>query len=1084
MFHPRRPFESEKLQLQELNHRLGQYLSRAKQLEQENAYLITEINKIRQDKSLQWENRNLAELREMRRMVEQLSFEKCNAEMEREKLRREIQIIQAMRSDVSKVNQGIDGELKGCERQLNQACQSNSALEQRLIELENEYKFLEDAHRQEITHFRSQVHSRVVPIATQTYHELPAVTMEEIQEYAQNLSESWMETFEIYRQRVEEIEESIKADQARLEDINREKMEYATELNKLRAEIEKQSKIQLTLEDQLIHMQENFRGEIDQYQMIIEELEHERSLLANTISERLKDHQELLQVKMGLGLEVAAYRALLEEEGRHAQMRADQRSRERIIDIKMPSQPYTPKVSSLSSVWPDLKSHFTLTTGRSARYMEPVSSIRTSAVSSQSDSRGTRIVPIKMTNQAQKSREARRDMISFTKASQEASAKVSKVGVSSTEKKKEVVGERSVEIKQGSQDTKDSLYRGQSRKEERFSPTATSTTEHKSVKVVSPPMMSLDNGVIKEGEVKVSDKRDYWMDGKKESDRTKTTLKQEETQNIRKEESKYEVQMDSKESGNVQPKVFTGEKKVLDSVAVEEIIEKVMKPAGLDSKLSASSDPKITYHVEKTEQEDGTTKTQIVLQSKVEEELDLSEDSALDELLSKGVKKVTLEGIKGTPTGNVIENLLSLGLKAGESLENKLVNVEIIEEPVESQSEEEIEVEAKSKPTFSQPSSMFFQIEELESDPQTIKHHGSSSEAMTASMTARGSVQVQECSRDTDSPYYSQGQESQEYFVSTPEENLSEAEEGGGFVSCGRYGVVDDLSDERYYQEEGLLMKKGHDDESDSYRESPDYIQTDHSFSRESFPECIIEEEVRVSPTVQQTVLDLLKEESLDPKQQLKGALEQLQGTVSGVLKEELSFFTKGSEDSDNLAVDIKKVEETSENGKTTIVAELSVSQTLEDSGLLQDQRDDLSEDQILAALRTKPGLHEALSGGAGGSYSVRVTKEEIQTEGMPSVSGREESTAWSTTEHIKLGPTEKTFTFQMDANSGSMGTASGVSPDVQGISIQEQRSAGASVKDLDEFGQVFHSHQFDPPLKVSHEKRVATVYLESTKNE
>lgn len=43
-------------------------------------------------------------------------------------------------------------------------------------------------------------------------------------------------------------------------------------------------------------------------QDIIEELEYERRMLSNTISERLKDHQDLLQVKMGLALEVAAYR--------------------------------------------------------------------------------------------------------------------------------------------------------------------------------------------------------------------------------------------------------------------------------------------------------------------------------------------------------------------------------------------------------------------------------------------------------------------------------------------------------------------------------------------------------------------------------------------------------------------------------------------------------------------------------------------------------------------------------------------------------------------------------------------------------
>ena len=43
-------------------------------------------------------------------------------------------------------------------------------------------------------------------------------------------------------------------------------------------------------------------------QVIIDELEREREMLANTMAEKVRDHQELLQVKMDLGMEVAYYR--------------------------------------------------------------------------------------------------------------------------------------------------------------------------------------------------------------------------------------------------------------------------------------------------------------------------------------------------------------------------------------------------------------------------------------------------------------------------------------------------------------------------------------------------------------------------------------------------------------------------------------------------------------------------------------------------------------------------------------------------------------------------------------------------------
>ncbi|XP_016367902.1 synemin [Sinocyclocheilus rhinocerous] len=1049
MFRMREPFESEKPQLQELNQRLSQYLMRAKQLEQENTSLVSEINSVRKNRSGEWENKHMSELREMRRLVERLSFEKCRAEMERQKLRNELQMLQAMRSEEASVSKGIDTELKACDRQLHNALKTNSALEDRLIELENEYKFLEDAHRKEITHLRDQVHSRTVRVVTQTYQAPPAVTMEEVQEYAANFTESWQGTLDMYRLKVEEIEESIKADQARLEDIQRDKRDYAAQFKRLRDEIEKQTQVQLNLEEQLMNMQENFGAEICKYQAIIEELEYERRMLSNTISEKLKDHQDLLQVKMGLALEVAAYRALLEEEGRHAQTWSNQHSRERIIDIKMPTHPYTPRVSVNSVSRSDRRQK--AFTGYDVKYMEPISSLRTSSTSSQFHSHEpSRIVPISVSNRAHQSPASRRDMISFTKAAQAAASSTTKPGVSSVEIKREETDQRIIRKEVSQQSSKGSKSTPSS--------TASKIEKPKPVKVISPPA-NLSKTTTEESGQKDDELKAMRMDVKQDEEKSKATMKEE------RRDVKESIAEDERESENVGHKVFVGEEKVLDAVSMEEIIQQVMKPAGLDSKVSSSPDSKVTYHVEKTEQEDGTTKTQIVLQSKVEEELDLSEDSALEELLSKGVKIVTLENIKGTPTGAMIENLLSLGLQ-GESLENRLVNVEIIQEPVESDEEGEIEieetVEIKSKQPNIDPSSMFFQIEELESDPKTMKPCESGS-AEASQYGNSGSVQVQEVTRDESLPYFSHGQDSQEYFVSTPEDNMSESEEGGRFMSYSHYGVVDDLSDERHYQEDD--PKQGH-----SYRDSPEY---EHSFLRDNIQDCIIEEEVHVSPTLQQSIVGILREDSLDPEQQLRGALEQIQDTVSGALKEELAFFTKGRETPENVSVDIKKVEQVTDNGTMTIVAELNVSQTLEESGLLEGGGDDLSEEQIMAALSSsQPKLQQAIGGGAGVGYTMKISQEEIQMEGMPWITGDEEIREWSSTDevgktekHIKLGPSEKSFTFQMDVNNGSSASASGGAVDVQ-------RGGVAA-----EFSQ---TQMIDPHLKVCHEKRIATVYLES----
>ncbi|KAG7522085.1 synemin [Solea senegalensis] len=1025
----RRTFESEKQHLQQLNSRLAQYLCRTKQLEQENAHLVAEINKLRQRRTTAGlEPKYKSEMRDLRRMVDQLSVEKSQAEVEREKLWRELQMIQCLCSEQTDVCTDISGELQGCAKELQVAHRTNTELQQRLLQLESEYGAMEEAHRQEMERARRQVESRVVPIITQTYCGPAVVPAEELQEYALGLSEGWVQTFELYQQKVVEMEQAMKADQAMLSDLQREKMQYAAQMDNLRKEAEKQGRLQMRLEDELMNMQETFRVDLSNYQTIVKQLEQERNLMAKTIAEKTQEHQHLLKVKMDLGMEVAAYRALLEGERvslEDAHRRVNQHQRERIIDIKKPAQPYTPRASMLTT-----RQH------TDVRYTQPAPSLTRSPIVSSGSRSPSKVIPISVADRARyQSPASRRDMISFSKARAAASAPVSTTTAASA--KDEQTRKHETHMSPGVQKTSEERtvkIKQVSREESQISPIKSPTAETKSVRVLSPPTMSLSTDIETESQRELLDEMDHGYGVKFEDE--------------------WETES-------------TSEQKILEPVSVEEIVEKVIRPAGLEARVCSPGESKVKYHVEKTEEENGTTKTQIVLESKVEEEVDFGEDSALDKLLSQGAKKMSLEDIEDTAAGSMIKNLFS-DLQGAEILQNKSVNVQIIEEPVDSRSKYEVEVEEMSRSTqepvdshskyevevkemsrstqepvdshskyegevkemsrstYHQPSSTYFQIEELENVPYDTH------------------MQLDDVTKS----FTTDATESREYFVSTPDDNLSESEEGGGITSYGHYGMVDDLSDEKYYQDGNIPLNTAIQKRGDEYKFLSDL--------KDGFPECIIEEEICVSPVVQESVLEFLREDSLEPKEQLKGALEKLQSSVSGPLKEELAFLTKISRESpENMAVNVTKVQQSSDNGTMTIVAELNVSQTLEDSGLLEAE-DDLSEEQIMAALRSSNHEFEkAFQVGAGGGYSFSIDKTEDIAHGEESegFTDQGESTSEITERHIKFRPSEKSFTFQMGSHSG--------------VSSQQELLSEIS----------------ESPEKISQEKRVATIYLDSPNN-
>lgn len=589
-----------------------------------------------------------------------------------------------------------------------------------------------------------------------------------------------------------------------------------------------------------------------------------------------------------------------------------------LSDIRLPAQPYTQRTSAVSS------RHRVDT-----RYSAPMSNLRRSPVPPSGSRSPSRVIPISVAGRVQhQSPASRRDMVSFAKARAEASsaASAARKGTAGERTSEEAARDQVVKVKKAHQ-------------ENQVSPIKSPPAEAKTV--ASAKVKSM------------------------------TTSAEETT--VERDDTSTDMETTKVPSG---PK----EKKVLDSVSVEELIEKVIKPAGLEAQDGSSGEAKLTYHVEKTEQEDGTTKMQIVLESKVEEELDFSKDATLDGLLNQGVKKVSLEDIEDTATGSMIKDLLS-GLQGCGELENRSVNVEIIEEPVEALSEEETDIEQHVRGDLYEPPARYFQIEELENVSEGARSPRSADDTTKApeENAQVRSVQVQEVSSKSESSYFSHDQEPREYFVSTPDDNLSEHEEG--ITSYGHYGVVDDLSDERYYQDQDrdLFPRKVIVEESEDCA----FLPGGHAFPSEGFQprECIIEEEVRVSPVVQESMLEFLKEDSLEPKEQLKGALEKLQSSVSGPLREELDFLKRMSSNSpQNVAVDVRKVQQSSDNGTTTIVAELNVSQTLEDSGLLEGG-EDLGQEQIMAALRASDlGLDKAFQGGAGGGYTFKISKEENMT--------------------------------------------------------------------------------------------------------
>ncbi|KAM4040048.1 synemin [Anomaloglossus baeobatrachus] len=312
MLHVRRGFVDEKTQLNELNKRLDQYLSRVRQLESENQVLVEEIHRLRQERGAEWTQVYFNELCLLRRNVEELSVQKCEAELQKDNLWQELQDLQELWNQVRSMRLKIDQQLEMHKKDLQQAKTNQATLEELYFRLQQEREILQNSQQEEILALRDQAIQMPLQITMQDARH--GISLRDVQSLSLELSESWKEAFLVYQKKIEELENTLMLEEQGRLGVEEEVRGQKLQIEELRKEYEELIGIEKILQKELLRMKEKYHLEEEEYQIIIEELEKEKQGITMTITERLKDYHDLMQVKTGLSLEVAAYRALLEAE--------------------------------------------------------------------------------------------------------------------------------------------------------------------------------------------------------------------------------------------------------------------------------------------------------------------------------------------------------------------------------------------------------------------------------------------------------------------------------------------------------------------------------------------------------------------------------------------------------------------------------------------------------------------------------------------------------------------------------------------------------------------------------------------------
>uniref|UniRef100_G1LG30 Synemin n=1 Tax=Ailuropoda melanoleuca TaxID=9646 RepID=G1LG30_AILME len=381
---------------------------------------------------------------------------------------------------------------------------------------------------------------------------------------------------------------------------------------------------------------------------------------------------------------------------------------------------------------------------------------------------------------------------------------------------------------------------------------------------------------------------------------------------------------------------------------VSSILKQFTQSPDTEASANAFPDTKVTYMDRKELPGDRKTKTEIVVESRLTEEVDVSDEAGLDYLLSKDIKEVDL---KGKSAERMIGDIINLGLKGREG-RARVVNVEIIEEPVSYVSGEKAE-------EFSTP----FEVEEMDDVSPGSKGLVEEEDGYRgADSTFSGSrhkktrwpqesvTHVEEVMEAGDS----EGGE-QSYFVSTPDEHPGAQDRDEGSV-YGQIHIEEESTIRYSWQDEivpGTRRRIKRDDGSgETVVKPPDVVEPplgedvghthwqEQARSGELHAEpTVIEKEIKIPHEFHTSLKGAFKE----PRHQLVEVIGQLEESLPERVKEELSALTReGQGGPENVSVDVKKVH-TSSGRAVTLVAEVNLSKTVDANQL---DLEELSKDE------------------------------------------------------------------------------------------------------------------------------------------